>query len=101
MQLIKRVPKQARQKTTKHMRMFFVILMKGERIMNENNNKKIKQKVMSRITEIKFANTLSSISSIVVIITSIFMCYVSMRKPDKKQEYDDDDKHRIKRDGVV
>ena len=52
--------------------------------MNENNNKKIKQKVMSRITEIKFANTLSSISSIVVIITSIFMCYVSMRKPDVK-----------------
>jgi len=66
------------------MRMFFVILMKGVRIVNENNNKKIKQKVMSRITEIKFANTLSSISSIVVIITSILMCYVSMRKPDVK-----------------
>ena len=60
--------------------------MEGESLMNENNNK-VKHKVMSRIKEIKLTNVLSSISSIAVIITSIVMIYDSTKKPNIKVEY--------------
>ena len=75
MQLIKPVPKQARQKATKHVRMFLNI-RKGERIM---------QNVMSKIDKIsKFVNILASISSIVVAIISIVMYFISKKKADVK-----------------